>query len=311
VPFSSMSLVHAFAFPDMPDSSAAARLEEAVAAQESVEQRARLLGFYTSLDNPSEADVDRKLEHLRILIALNPSEAFLAMPLDPSDSRHERIAAEWRKQARLHSDSPDVLVNAAMFLVHWNYEEGRDLGSRALRLQPDSWQRHLQYGRMLLQRAARCAPTAAAKELAAEALREFECGFALASDSARLLFHDALAEATLIGDDHVKAATHARTALAVADSGEWAEGRLLHVAYTVLGSLAFDQGDLPAAREWLERSLLVPESPQFCVTGPCPHLLRRLSAAGDDAAVEEYLTLWRDRFTLPTNWKLEGCGDDV
>lgn len=298
------SLVSWFACPGILHRQRAAEFESELEKSEDIVIRTRLLGYYTALKKPTEADVDRQLEHLKVLISLVPEESFLAMPLDPSSAKYALIATEWRDQARAHGDSAEVISNAALFLARSDLDEACRLLENAIHLEPHVWTWRFHLGRILQQGAERTHDPSEKRLLSGEALAALNEALPGAPDTEAPYIHALLAEAALFGGDRVTAASHARKAIDTADAADWARGLTLHMAHTCLGILAFDEGDQPRALDHLAKSLSVPESPQFCVRGPVRGLLQRLSASGESALVEGYLAEWHSRFGLPDGWSL-------
>jgi hypothetical protein len=297
--------VLAFAFPDLPDDAAVAGLEQIVTFAERPDfERARLLGYYTRIESPSEDQIDLKLLHLKRLISANPAEPFLSMPLDPSNLKHRAIAEEWRAQCQLLANSPAVLSNAATFLVHWDWREALLLIDRGIRLEPAGWRWRKQRGDILLH-AARKAVEREREVLAADALTSLQEGLLLAAESERRFIYSPLSEAALLSRNVKSAEEYAHLSVVAAEHADWIQGTLRHTAHMVLGALAFDNGDTLGALRHLEESLLVPASPQFQVRGPLAVLLRKLSAAGRCEIVAAYVGRWQARFDLPQGWSLE------
>lgn len=296
-----MGVAEAFAFPGISNAEEAAETEAVVAAMP-VEggclQRARLFGYYCSLDAPTELDVEKKLGHLRTLIQLVPWEPVLAVPLSQDEARHVAVADTWRHQAQLHERRADVLTNAAMFLQNWDFDEAKSLLLAAIDLEPNEWRWRLRLGRVLLDAARR--DSRREVQIAREALFLFREAATRATTRESEAFLDGLTEsAFLIGD--ATAAEYAESALAAAEAAPWAGGNLVHMAHTVLGALAFDAGDRLLARWHLEQSLVVPKSPQFAIRGPSSHLLKKF---GEEDTTRSYLSRWQANFGLPDGWSL-------
>ena len=143
-------------FACIPHRQRAAEFESELEKSEDIVIRTRLLGYYTALKKPTEADVDRQIEHLKILISLVPEESFLAVPLDPSSAKYALIATEWRDQARAHGDSAEVISNAALFLARSDLDEACRLLENAIHLEPHVWTWRFHLGRILQQGDRRC-----------------------------------------------------------------------------------------------------------------------------------------------------------
>jgi hypothetical protein len=301
-----MSLVDAFAFPNVSSERIAADLERLVSETGELEQRARLLGYYVSLPDPSHLQVARKLEHLTALVAARPTETFLAMPLRSDEPMHRRVAEVWRNQVRRHRDSSLVLANAALFLAHWNPAEAELLIRQAIELQPRVWQWRHQLGRLLVSAAANELDPASRSRLAHTATKELSAALDLVPESNHAMLYEILCEAALLCGETFHASAFAQMALDASAVEDWSRGNVLHMAHTVLGCLAFDRNDLPEAVRHLGLSLAVPESPQFEVRGPSKHLLERILSGGHRQIVIAYVDDWRRRFTLPEAWNLAG-----
>jgi peroxiredoxin len=86
---------------------------------------------------------------------------------------------------------------------------------------------------------------------------------------------------------------HRLLALAAANSKEWNHDDLLHAAYTVLGRVALERGDLKTARARLLESARIKGSAALESFGPDLKLARELLAAGERDVVLQYLDLCR------------------
>jgi tetratricopeptide (TPR) repeat protein len=242
------------------------------------------------------------LGHLLTLIEARPWENVLAMPLAADDGRNEVIAKAWRAQAKAHSHRPEVLVNAAAFLQHWNVDEAKRLLEAAIALEPDEWKWRLRLGRVMLNSARACSNLASQRVFAGEAMTCLKKAAEIADLHKRDVFLDGLIEGAFLSGDHAQAKEFAQRAIGASGVGGWERGNVLHIAHTVLGALAYEESDILTARYHLEESLMVPKSPQFQVRGPSPHLLLRLEFMQE--VVDSYLLRWQERFGLPAGWTL-------
>jgi thiol-disulfide isomerase/thioredoxin len=82
-------------------------------------------------------------------------------------------------------------------------------------------------------------------------------------------------------------------ALAAANSKEWNHDDLTHAAYTVLGRVALERGDLKTAKARLLESARINGSAALESFGPDLKLARELLAAGERDVVLQYLELCR------------------
>jgi len=305
-----MDISTAFAFHGLHADAEAEVLETAAKSNSGLLDRARLLGYYCSLNNPTDLQVSKKLQNLLALIEHSPWEAVLAVPLAPDDARNEVIAKAWRDQTKIHQLRPDVLANAAAFLHHWDMEEAKQLLEAAIKLEPAEWKWRVRLGRVLLNGARACSESAAQWALARKALTVLKEAEAIASSRERHSFLDGLTEGALLAGDRPAATEYAEQSLIASVSSGWERGNLQHMAHTVLGALAFDGSDLTRAQRHLEESLMVPESPQFKMRGPSTHLLRRMASV--PLIFEAYVRRWKARFGLPIGWALEvRTGDPI
>lgn len=107
---------------------------------------------------------------------------------------------------------------------------------------------------------------------------------------------------------HELAKKNARKLLKQAEqyADDWNYGNALHYGNTFLGLIAFKEGNIHRAKEYLISSANTPGSPQLDSFGPTMRLARKLLDAGETDAVLKYLELcsnfWDQDFSQVYKW---------
>ena len=82
----------------------------------------------------------------------------------------------------------------------------------------------------------------------------------------------------------------------------WNYGNAIHNSNLVLGICAFDEGDIKAAKNYLENAGKTPGSPQLNSFGPNMQLAKRLLSVGEYESVLNYFNLCEKFWASGSEW---------
>ncbi len=213
---------------------------------------------------------------------------FLLAGLDDAPER-DAFRQLWVRQVEAHPGDTEVLGSAAEFVGTFDHPVERQFLRRAQALEPGRAEWHRRLGQSFLADSHAADPydggpppeaaRDAARAALAELVRALDCP--LEARERRALLQE-LAEAAWRAGEAEWARAFGIELLAVA--GDDAEAA--HHAHGVLGLAALRRGDVPAARDHLERSV---GEQDVGVLGPDTTLARELLAAGQREAVVRFL----------------------
>lgn len=274
----------------------AAELEAGLAAApDELAARATLASFY--MRERTKAARAAKVPHVLWIIRHHPTSPVAGLPacrlMRPLDGeRYDEGRELWLEQVERHAFEPQVLGNAANYLMVTDRDLARDLLLRAKELDPANpwWPRQLGYLYWLDQQARWKADWRAS---AAKALSELETSLAGAGTEHRWTTLIWVATAAFDAGVFDKAERYAFELLEMAAGreGHWNHGNAIHHANLVLGRVAMASGNAVLAADYLLAAGRTPGSPQLDAFGPGMALARRLLDAGERDAVLEFLEL--------------------
>jgi tetratricopeptide (TPR) repeat protein len=248
------------------------------------------------------------------MIANRPEARLAGNPLCRIDrnSDHEgydQARALWLEQVGAHSADPEVIGNAARFMLRSDEQIAEDLLNMCRALDPKNpqWTRLL--GSISTLRAARESREQDAPNQKLEALVELERTYDLAdSNMQKQLLLAELSKVAFEAEQYDKAASYANQALeAVNDlSRDNIHGEALHHGHAVLGRIALMNGQLTKAKEHLLAAGNTPGSPALDSFGPNMSLAKELLDSGESEVVLDYFRLcaqfWKHGETRLSAW---------
>jgi hypothetical protein len=282
--------------------------ERLVGRPDDLDARARALQLYV-LDRSPEGRA-AFARHALWAIENAPASEAAGLPYAGLGGVLQPVAQEearrlWLRAIERHAEDAAVLGNASTFFLFSDEQRAEELLVMAALQEPASIEWPVRLGRLYSGKGAYGAPDPNA---APAALEIYEAALGLTTDDAErsLLLADVADVARRAGNP-AKARAYAQELLAHAGRAEhWDHGNAVHDANRVLGHLALDRGDVPAARVHLLAAGAAPGSPQLGSFGPELTLANALLAAGERAAVVEYLKLcqrfWTHRASDVQSW---------
>lgn len=299
----------------------AQELEIALSADAgNITARLKLLGYFMMRQFESSEFRDRRREHVLWFIEFAPDHPIAGSPLcglDCDDLGFRLACSLWAVATEGRIVDPRLLKNAANFFSLPDPERARQLLERGEAKAPGDphWASELGENLHRDVALARCnegsprhrdasAPDRAQlKARAIEALAHFERATRLSQEPEdRLHLLVKCAEAAFDAGRLPQATDHAMAAIALAPkaSDDRHLHDSLHVAHTVLGLVAFEQGDLDKACRELDLAGREgsPDSPVLASFGPDFLLANRLLACRRSSEVIAYLKLC-ERFWKP------------
>jgi hypothetical protein len=293
-----------------PNAVSVAELEKRIAATpDDLALRAELLERYF-LDRTPEGRAAR-VRHILWVIEHAPEADVAGSPYAGVDHvlarpDFDRASALWLAHVAASPTNPEILAHAASFFLLADRGRAEELLERGARLEPDEpeWRRRLGHLHDLEAQhsATGSAPAKAALAHHQAALARTE------GDTDRYFALSGLAEAARRAGETAKAREYALELLDLAEAlpRDWNYGNAVHDGHRVLGHVALASGDVAGAREHLLAAGATPGSPQLDSFGPELTLAKDLLAAGERAAVVEYLKLcerfWTDHAPALRRW---------
>jgi tetratricopeptide (TPR) repeat protein len=288
---SGQSAIMAVAGSELTDDQAA-KLEKMIEINpDNIERRILLLGKYCERQFDANNSEVLRLKHVEWIVRNRPEHPIAGTPFaevfpDEDDADYRRIKDIWLEQIEKHNNDVAVLSNAANFFLLEDQEIAERCLRQALIIKPSDtrMRRDLAHLYSLWDGHAE------------QALAEYE-KTSKKPDSKSVFYEStALPTAAFKAGQFEKAIIAAQRLLGLAKKNKqnWNYGNAVNEAHTVLGRIAVKRGDLEKAKYHLKESIMEIASPQTKSFGPSLDLARDLLAAGEKAAVLEYL----DNFEL-------------
>jgi tetratricopeptide (TPR) repeat protein len=281
-----------------------------------------VLPFYFLGQRESDAARERRNKHIYWLIENAPESNSAGSPhawIDPSmDAQaYEKAKQLWLKQVQAHPGSGQIHGNAAGFFTRQDHSLSESLLKRARDLEPANpeWPDRLGHLYSLESRDNSAdARTNAAKAFEALAIAQELCDRELPpDDSGEELTEEQkrtlavlstiwrlpeLAKAAFAASEFEQARNYATELLQKAASPELDEffrddGNAIHHANLILGRLAFREGDIEHAKQYLIAAGKTNGSPQLNSFGPNMSLAKELLECGEQETVLRYFELCR------------------
>jgi tetratricopeptide (TPR) repeat protein len=285
------SAVMAVAGSNLTDEQAA-KLEKRIESNpDNIEGRILLLGKYCERQFDVNNSEVLRLKHVEWIVRNRPEHSIAGTPFvevfcDEDEEGYQRIKDIWLKQIDKHKNNVAVLSNAANFFILEDQEIAERCLLQALIVKPSD--------------------TGMRRELAQlyslwdghseQALAEYEK--ISKKPGSKSVFYESthLPTAAFKAGQFEKAIIAAQRLLELAmkNKRHWNYGNAVNEAHTVLGRIAVKRGDIEEAKYHLKESIIELASPQTKSFGPSLDLAGDLLAAGEKAAVLEYL----DEFEL-------------
>jgi hypothetical protein len=274
-----------------------------------LEARSALLSFYFlhEMRQSPEVALKKAEPHYAWFVEHQPQSPLAMFPMgqfaataDPQ--WYAQTKQLWIKQTELHSDNPEMLNNAAMFLMLSDRARAEDLLKRVLQLQPGDTAASTLLGQLYAADAnstkANPNDQTADKQKALEAQ---ESALQNADEQNRFYGLDAVAMTAFEAGDIGKAETYANELLKLAARyrESWNYGNAIHKGNIVLGRIRLRQGDLEKAKSYLLSAGATPGSPQLNSFGPNMTLAKELLEKGERDVVLHYFDLCRKFWKLP------------
>jgi tetratricopeptide (TPR) repeat protein len=290
-----------------------ARLEsQLVKNPNDLKSRMQLLTHYSRPRTPSARAA--RLDHIMWLIANRPEARLAGNPLCRIDRNsdpegYEQARALWLEQVGAHSADPEVIGNAARFMLLSDEQIAEDLLNMCRALDPKNPQWAKLLGSISTLRAARESREQDAPKPELATLKELERTYDLtAGNMQKQLLLAELCKAAFEAEQYDKAASYANQALEAVDdlSREKVHGEALHHGHAVLGRIALMNGQLTKAKEHLLAAGNTPGSPALDSFGPNMSLAKELLDSGESEAVLDYFRLcaqfWKHGETRLSAW---------
>ncbi len=263
---------------------------------------AQLASYYMA--QRSDAGREGRASHALWIIRHHPATEVAGIPAcqlnDVLDGEAFDQARDlWLEQVEAHGDEPQVLGNAAGFLLHADREMAEELLTRAKELDQANpeWPRKLgQLHKLKLTRQS----GDAAQDTAASALRELEDSLAKSDAANRWPLLADIAKAAFAAGELDKAESYPHELLAGAAGQEsnWNYGNAIHHGNLLLGRIALAAGDPVLAADHLLAAGKTPGSPQLDSFGPNMSLAKKMLEAGERDVVLEYFELCAAFWTM-------------
>ena len=274
---------------------------------EDVRGRAQLLGFYsnsTNMDNLPEAR-RRHLGHLLWFIENSPScwllqSPYASMPQQDYAEGYAQARTAWLRQVESEAVTPQVLANAANFVVLREPLLAEKLLRQACDIDPLNPRWH-----DLLGQAIRIYLRHKRSGWEESALTCVETALSLTPKQDRGPVLEECASTAFAAGEYVKAEAYATDLLRQSEEGGVDSGFMLHRGHVILGRLAVRRGDVAEAARHLLAAADVPPYAALMSFGPNMSLAKELLEAGKPEAVIEYLgrcgRFWQRR-NLISDW---------
>lgn len=241
---------------------------------------------------------ERRQEHVFWLIEHRP-ESMIAgspeagiLPFDSSGNTegYQHGKELWLDQVNQHPDKPQILKNAARFVLLWDRKLARELLEKALLIDPNDPDASsaLAQSYQLDSMSAKSPKEKAA--FAEKALSAGEKGLQNADKENKFYELEKLAPSAFEAGDMAKAEQYATELLQMAPEfkGNWNYGNAIHKGNIVLGRIALRRGDIAGAKERLLAAGETPGSPQLNSFGPNMTLAKDLLEKGERDVVLAY-----------------------
>jgi len=274
--------------------------------------RMQLLTHYSRPRSPSARSA--KLDHVLWLIANQPAARLAGNPLCRIDRNsdpegYEQARTLWLEQVGAHSADPEVIGNAARFMLRNDEQIAEDLLNMCRALDPENpqWARLL--GSISTLRDARESRKQDAPDPKLEALEDLERAYDLTDGNMqKQLLLAELSKAAFAAEDYDKAESYANQALAAVHdlSQDNVHGEALHHGHAILGRIALMNGQVTKAKRHLLEAGNTPGSPALDSFGPNMSLAKELLESGESEVVLDYFRLcaqfWKHGETRLSAW---------
>lgn len=274
--------------------------------------RLKLLRYYHG--KRSNAARAAHLVHLQWMIENIPGSRYAGQPFCRIDAwndqeGYEKVRTMWLEQVAANPRDTGVIGNAARFMLHHDKQIAEDLLNMGKAIDPDDsqWSR-LQATLDIPKHRDEDSEEASDPKMVA--LQQIEEAYELtASETQKLLLLSGMAKAAYEAGETRKADSYAKQALAAVDrlSAENIHGEAIHQGNIVLGRIAFDNGGIHKAKEYLLAAGRTPGSPTLNSLGPSMGLAKQLLDADESEVVLEYLDLcgefWKGGTDKLAAWK--------
>jgi predicted Zn-dependent protease len=270
------------------------KLEQQLAKHpRNIDLRTKLLGYYWRKRSDS-ASQQAKYKHILWLIKNAPEAEVLAIPYGQlnkvfAPQAYPKAKKLWLEQLKNQPTNLKILNNAAAFFKMFD----RNLAEKFLKKaqsqdsENPKWAKKL--GQLYLLGIMGKSPEDKT-EAAIKSLEQYEIAYKLSSKQDRTIFLQYLAKAAVAAGQPKKATKYAQEML---DNNpkDWNYGNNIHHANIILGEIAFEQGDIDAAKQYLIKAGKTPGSPQLNSFGPSMKLAKQLLQQGERDTVLEYFKL--------------------
>lgn len=291
---------------------AAALEEQLKTTPDNLAAREKLIDYYfqAGITSPAPNLEQKRQQHVLWVIEHHPDAGIagepeaMIMPIGPAGDMqaYERGKQLWLEQAQKHPGDKRVLRNAAHFFSLFDAKTARDLLQKAFDLDPGDAETASSLAESFEQERILAHSPEEKTALSQKALSIRERALQNADAENRFYELGDIAEDSFEAGDTTKARGYALELLQSSENfkSNWNYGNAVHAGNTVLGQVALQQGDVPAADNYLLEAGKTPGSPQLDSFGPDMKLAKELLEKGERDTVLTYLQ------SVGKFWKMGG-----
>ncbi|MBX9950608.1 MAG: hypothetical protein K2Y39_15675 [Candidatus Obscuribacterales bacterium] len=259
--------------------------------------RILLVARYSEFE-PEEKE--NRLRHIRWLVENAPAHAITGSPfcqIHVSQDDYQQIKSLWNYQLKKHVRNAKVQLNAASYFFHQDKELAEKCLKAAIKISPNNEEYKSKLSHLYSLWDGH----------ETEAFYELE-KLCQGPDSEDLFYEMSdLPSRAFDAKDFEKAAKYANRLIELCEKyrENWNYGNAWNEAHTVLGRIAFNNGDIDAAKHHLHLSSVDIGTPQTRSFGPSLDLAKDLATAKETSAVLAYLDAHERLCGLDNNWAFE------
>lgn len=284
-------------------------LEQAKALEQRLEQdpndavaRSLLLGYYFGKQDKDPSARKAKQKHLLWFIENTPqskilsgSSPFAQLDIHLDAEAYSRGKKAWKDHLEKNPNNLALLEGASGYFIKHDQNLAREILEKGQSLDNKNPKWPLALGLMYSQEMK--TDSLKKRRIAGKkALEQLELADKLMIPALRETNLIDLAKAAVAAQETTKAKKYAEKLLNLKGT-EWSAGNFIHHGNITLGKIAYDAGDLEAAKQHLIKAGKVPGTPALSTIGPDMTLAKDLLQKGEKEVVLEYLTLcsqiWR------------------
>ena len=263
--------------------------------------REKLIRYYfqAMVTSRSPELEEKRQRHVFWLIEHHPESELAGLPeaemlptgLSGSIDAYQHGKRLWLEQVQKHQDNPQILRNAAQFLIFFDSKTAQDLLKKALDLNPTDSETASRLAESYEQERMLANSADQKTTLAQKALSIREHALQTADSEQRFYALGSLATDAIEAGETQKAQEYASELLQDSEKfrKNWDYGNAVHMGNIVLGRVALQRGDIALAGQYLLAAGQTPGSPQLDSFGPDMTLAKELLEKGQRDVVITYL----------------------